>query len=52
MGVQITCQPGDQLVGFVTIATHVLIAIAPVCGNRKKDPMATYETSWAGGKVP
>jgi hypothetical protein len=48
---RITCEPGGQLVGFDVIATHVLIAIAPVCGDRKKSPTDTYGRPWVGGEA-
>jgi hypothetical protein len=48
---RIACEPGDQLVGFDVIASHVLIAIAPVCGNRKKSPTDTYGRPMVGGEA-
>ena len=48
---RIACDPGGQLVGFDVVASHVLIRIAPVCGDRKKDPLATYGRPWAGGNA-
>jgi hypothetical protein len=46
---RITCDPGGQLVGFDVVASHVLIRIAPVCGDRKKSPTDTYGRTWSGG---
>ena len=48
---RIACEPGDQLVGFDVIASHVLVALAPVCGNRKLSPTDTYGRPWAGGEA-
>ena len=44
-----TCEAGGQVVGFDVVATHVLIRIAPVCGDRKKSPTDTYGRPWSGG---
>jgi hypothetical protein len=44
-----SCEPGDQIVGFDMIVDNVLIAIAPLCGNRKLSPTDTYGRPWAGG---
>lgn len=48
---RISCEAGDQLVGLDVIATHVLIAVAPVCGNRKLSPTDTYGRAWVGGEA-
>lgn len=48
---RIRCEPGDQLVGIDTMATHVIDFIAPVCGNRRTDPLATYGRPSVGGQV-
>jgi hypothetical protein len=48
---RINCDPGSQVVGFDVVASHVLIRIAPVCGDRRKDPLATYGRPWAGGSL-
>jgi hypothetical protein len=48
---RIVCEPGGQLVGFDVISTHVLIAIAPVCGDRKASPTDTYGRAWVGGEA-
>lgn len=42
---------GGQLVGFDVVATHVLIKLAPVCGDRKASPTDTYGRSWVGGNA-
>lgn len=43
------CEPGHFLVGFDAAATHVIDGIAPVCGDRRNDALATYGRPWAGG---
>jgi hypothetical protein len=45
---RISCEPGDTLVGIDAMATHVIDFIAPVCGNRQKDSLATYGRPSAG----
>src|SRR5262245_25849711 len=44
---RITCEPGDFLVGFDVIHTHVIDRIAPVCGDARKG--GTYGRPWIGG---
>jgi hypothetical protein len=46
---RIACEPGDSVVGFDVMATHVIARIAPVCGNRKEG--GTYGRPWIGSDV-
>jgi hypothetical protein len=46
---RITCEPGDSIVGFDVMATHVITRIAPVCGDRKNG--GTYGRPWVGTDV-
>lgn len=46
---RIACEPGDSVVGFDVMATHVITRIAPVCGNRKEG--GTYGRPWVGSDV-
>jgi len=46
---RITCEPGDFLVGFDVMATHVIDRIAPVCGHARQG--GTYGRQWIGGNA-
>ena len=43
------CESGHFVVGLDTMATHVIDGIAPVCGDRRNDALATYGRPLAGG---
>ena len=46
---QITCNPGDEVVGFDTMQQNgVLVGIAPVCGRRQTSPTDTNGRPSAG----
>jgi hypothetical protein len=46
-----TCEQGGQVVGFDVGYTNVLIAIAPICGDRRKSPTDTYGRPVVGGQL-
>jgi hypothetical protein len=46
---QTMCNSGDEVTGIDTIEKNgVIVRIAPVCGHRQTDPLATYPRAWVG----